>query len=194
MLPPEVESVELEAGINGLKQQLHQQLRASGYQVLILDQNSYDTIWNQEIAEVGGIYDSGTGALRRQAYLQALGHLVQRVSSETGAALVVRPQLVLRPAELSGVSAVWDGQQRRKLTKGAGDDTMRHDGTTVGLSVGISMFAPSGEFVLSTHGGASLPFRLNLETKRNEVRSDLFSNDKEIAEGVALALTPFHRA
>ena len=194
ILPPEAESVELKAGIAGLKEELNRQLRAVGYKVLILDQNSYDAIWNQEVADVGGIYDMCTGALRRSAYMQALGHLVQRVSHETNAALVLRPQLVLRTAELSGVSAVWDGQQRRMPTKGSGDDNVRHDGTTWGLSVGLSMFAPGGELVLSTHGGASLPFRLNLQTQRNEVRSDLFSNDQDIADAVSVALLPFHRA
>jgi hypothetical protein len=194
MLPPESEVHELNAGTKGLKEELNRQLRAAGYQVVILDQNSYDKIWNQEVEEVGGIYDKGTGALRREAYMQALGHLVQRVSSETNSTLVLRPQLVLRTAELSGVTAVWDGQQRRVPTRGAGDDTVRHNGTTWGLSVGLSMFAASGELVLSTHGGASLPFRVDFQTQRNEVRSDLFSNDKEIADAVSLALLPFHRA
>lgn len=193
LLPPEVESIELQAGINVLKEEHNRQLRAAGYKVLILDQNSYDSIWNEEVEEVGGIYDKRTGTLQRQAYFQALGHLVQRVSSETGA-LVLRSQLVLRTAELSGVSAVWDGQQRRVPTKGAGDDTVRHDGKSWGLSVGISMFTPSGELVLSTHGGASLVFRLNLQTQRNEVRPDLFSNEKDVAEAVSLALLPFQRA
>ncbi|WP_444844733.1 hypothetical protein [Duganella caerulea] len=190
MLPPETETEDMQAGVGILKEELHRQLSAAGYRVAILDQTSYDTIWAQEIAEVGGIYDGATGELRRPQFVQALGHLVQRVSSETKATLVMRPHLVLRTAELSGVSAVWDGQQRRSNVSGAGDSSFHHDGTTLGLSVGLRMFASSGEFVMSTHGGVSLPYKLNLHTNRNEVRTDLFKESREMADGVSLALSP----
>jgi hypothetical protein len=190
MLPAKVEAVELEAGVGFLKDQLRQQLNAAGYKVVALHQDSYDTIWEQEVAEVGGIFDATTGALRRREYALAIGHLVQRVSIETKAAMVLEPQLVLRRAEVSGVSAVWDGQQRRGMSRGAAGDEVRSNGTTLGLSVGLRMFASSGEFVLNTHGGASLPYRINLQTSSNEVRPDLFADDKEITDAVALALSP----
>jgi hypothetical protein len=190
MLPAKVEAVDLQAGVGFLRDQLHQQLGAAGYKVVALDQDSYDTIWEQEVAEVGGIYDVTTGGLRRREYALALGRLVQRISIDTQAAMVLAPQLVLRKAEVSGVSAVWDGQQRRELSRGAADGEVRSHGSTLGVSVGLRMFASSGEFVLNTHGGASLPYRLNLQTNGNEVRPDLFANDKEIADGVGLALAP----
>lgn len=190
MLPARVETDDLQPGVDALKSELHRQLTAAGYKVIALDEDSYDTIWSQEVAEVGGVYDAATGALRRREFALAEGHLVQRVSSETRAALVVEPQLVLRKAEVSGVSAVWDCQQRRALVVGGGGDDYRHNGSTLGLSVGLRMFASSGEFVSSTYGGVSLPYRINVRTSSNEVRPDLFANDKDIADGVSLALSP----
>jgi hypothetical protein len=190
IMPAEVEAIDLQAGVQSLKTELHRQLSAAGYRVVALDEDSYDAIWTQEVGEVGGIYDVNTGQLRRDAYVQALGHLVQRVSGETKASLVVRPRLVLRHAELSGVSAVWDGQQRLAPARG-GD--VRYDGSTLGLSVGLHMFAASGEMVSSTYGGASLPYRFNLHTNKNEVRSDLFADGVDMADGVKLALIPFFK-
>lgn len=170
---------------------LHRRLTSAGYKVIALDEGSYDAIWSQEVAEVGGIYDPHTGVLRHRELILALGHLVQRVSSETHAAMVMRPQLVLRPAEISGMSAVWDGQQRRVPVFGLGGDTITHDGSTLGLSVGLDIFTSSGELVMHTYGGILLPYRLNVLSGKNEVRSDLFANENELTDGVTIALKPF---
>jgi hypothetical protein len=191
LLPVEVETAELQPGAAILMSTLHQRLTAAGYKVVALDQSSHDAIWSQEVEEVGGIYDQKTGAPRPRESMLALGRLVQRVSAKTHAAVVVRPQLVLRNAEIAGMSAVWDGQQRRISVFGAGGDTIRHDGLTLGLSVGLDIFASSGELVMHTHGGALLPYRVNVQSSKNEVRSNLFANEKDVADGVAIALTPF---
>ncbi|MYM32103.1 hypothetical protein GTP58_27600 [Duganella sp. CY15W] len=193
MLPPQVAALDLQEGVALLKEQLRLQLSQAGYKVVALDQDSYNAIWRQEIAEVGGVFDPATGAMKRREYAQALGHLVQRVSAETKAAMVIRPQLVLRKAEVAGVSAAWDGQIRRLPAKGGGGDDVRGNGSTLGLSVGLNMFAASGELVLSTYGGAMLPYRVNFLTLQNEVRPDLFAEDKDLADGVALALEPFFK-
>ena len=190
LLPAEVEAAELQPGVAGLTNALHQQLIAAGYKVVALDQNSHDAIWSQEVEAVGGIYDPKTGALRQHELMLALGHLVQRVSVETHAVMAIRPQLVLRPAGISGMSATWDGQQRRVPVFGLGGDTITHDGSTLGLSVGLNVFASSGELVMSTHGGALLPYRINVQTGKNEVRPDLFATENDVADGVALALAP----
>lgn len=191
LLPVEVEAEELRLASPMLMHALHQRLVGAGYQVVALDQGSFDAIWAQELEVVGGIYDPNTGALRQRELLLALGRLAQRVSADTHAAMLVRPQLVLRGAEIAGMSAVWDGQQRRVAVFGAGGDTVTHKGSTLGLSVGLDMFAADGELVMRTHGGIALPFRVNVQSGKNEVRSDLFANDKDVADGVAIALAPF---
>lgn len=191
LLPTDFETEDLRPGAAMLMNALHQKLTGAGYKVLLLDQASHDTIWTQEVKEVGGIYDPNNGALRQRELMMAVGHLVQRVSAETGAAMVIRPQLVLREAELSGMSAAWDGQQRRLPIIGTGVDEYRHSGATWGLSVGLQMIAASGELVMSTHGGALLPYRVNIRSAQSEVRPDLFANEREVEDGVVIALTPF---
>jgi len=191
LLPAQVETADLEPGAAVLMTALHRRLTAAGYKVIALDEGSYDAIWSQEVAEVGGIYDPHTGVLRRHELMLALGRLVQRVSLETHAAMVMRPQLVLRRAEISGMSATWDGQQRRVPVFGLGADTITNDGSTLGLSVGLDVFTPSGELVMHTYGGILLPYRINVLSSKNEVRSDLFANGTEVIDGVGIALKPF---
>lgn len=191
LLPAETEAAELQPGAAMLMRALRQRLTAAGYRVVALDKSSHEAIWSQEVNEVGGIYDPATGAPRPRELLVALGHLAQRVSAETRAAAVMRPQLVLRNAEVSGMSAVWDGQQRRIAVAGAGGDMVRHDGVTLGVSARLDIFASSGELVMQTHGGILLPYRVNIQSGKNQVRPDLFANEKDIADGVAIALTPF---
>jgi hypothetical protein len=120
----------------------------------------------------------------------ALGRLMQRVSSETHAAMVMRPQLVLRRAEISGMSATWDGQQRRVPVFGLGADTITNDGSTLGLSVGLDVFTSSGERYAYLWRNL-LPYRINVLSGKNEVRSDLFANETEVFDGVGIALKPF---
>lgn len=193
LLPAMMETEDLRPGAGILMNSLHQKLTAAGYKVVALDQGSHDAIWTQEIEEVGGIYDPKNGALRQREVTQALGHLVQRVTSETGAEMVIVPRLLLRPAEVEGMSALWDGQQRRMPNVGAGGGTMTQKGSTLGLSVGLDMYASNGEYVMGTHGGALLPYRVNAMTAKYEVRSDMFADESETAEGVAIALAPFLR-
>jgi hypothetical protein len=193
LLPPKFEAIDLEEGRNMLMDQLHRQLQAAGYKVVALDQANYETLWAQEVDAVGGIFDAATGGLKRFQFAQARGRLAQRVTSGAHAAMVLEPQLVMRMAELSGSSARWDGQERRLVVNRTGGDDFRHDGTTLALSVGVDLFADSGEQVASTHGGASLIYAVNIDAKRNEVRRNLFATDKEIGEGVALALSPLFK-
>ncbi|GGC62999.1 hypothetical protein [Undibacterium terreum] len=190
MLPPEADEAELQPGIDILKNQLHKQLRAAGYRVVLLEQKNYDTMWAEEIVAVGGIYDKNNGNLRRPEFVRAVGYLVQRVTAETKAALVIHPRLVIRKAALSGSGAVWDGQQRRVPVVGLGDSTMTYDGSVGALSVSLAAYTPNGELVLRTHGGASLPYRVNALESKHELRLDLFARDTELAEAVTLSLAP----
>lgn len=193
LLPVGAETEDLQPGAAILTKALHQRMNAAGYRVVALDQGSHDAIWTQEIEAVGGIYDPKSGAVRRHAVIEAVGHLVQRVTSETGAAMVIMPRLRLREAEVSGMSALWDGQQRRVPTFGTGAGTLTQSGSTLGLSVGLEVFAANGEKVMETFGGALLPYRVNARTAKNEVRPDLFADESEVAEGAAIALAPFLR-
>jgi len=188
MLPPKGETEDLQPGNEILKKELHRQLQAAGYKLAMLEQNNYNALWSEEIAAVGGIYDPATGALREAQFAQALSSLVRRVSSETKAVLVLRPRLVLRSAQLSGASANWDGQQRRVPV--VGGEGGSNSGNTLGLSVELIAFAANGEPAWRTYGGASLPYRVNLYTEKNEVRTDLFDNENELAQAVALTLAP----
>ena len=193
LLPADVEAEDMRPGVASMLNALNQKLSAAGYKVVALDQASHDVIWQQEVQDVGGVYDPNTGAVRELAMMNAVGHLVQRVSSETGAGMVILPRFVLRRAEIAGMSAVWDGQQRRVPTFGTAGDTLTQSGSTLGLSVSLQMIATSGELLMNTYGGALLPYRVNARTAKNEVRADLFADEAEVAEGVAIALAPFFR-
>jgi hypothetical protein len=191
LLPAEIEVEDLQPGAAMMMNALHQRLTAAGYRVVALDRASHDTIWSQEVQEVGGIFDPGTGAVRQRELNMAMGHLVQRVCAETQGTMIIRPRMVLRQAELSGMSASWDGQQRRVPVFGG--DTTSYKGSTFGLSVALDGFASNGEMVMRTYGGALLPYRVNINSGKSEVRADLFANDTEVSEGVAIALVPFFK-
>jgi len=190
LLPPRSKSPEIAKGEALVVQQLHRQLTEARYKVAMLDAENYATVWNEEVAAVGGIYDPASGRLRAEAYGQAMSALAQRIATDTKCALVLSHALSLRTASLSGKWAEWDGQRRRYETQGGGSFGMTYSGTTAGLSVELLAIAADGRLAFRSFGGATLPYRTNLQTRHNELRPDLFSSGEETAEGVALALKP----
>lgn len=191
LLPPVVDTQELTAGADKMMQQLYRQLSAAGYKAAALDAANYHSIWAEEVQAVGGIYDAASGQPLPEKLARAQGELVKRVSAETKAAVVMRPSLDLRTASLTGSWATWDGQRRQVPVVNAGFTEYRHNGNTRALSVGLEMFAANGNKVVSTHGGASLVYQINVLTGKAEVRKDLFYGDSELADAIALALQPF---
>ena len=174
-----------------MTEQLHRQLVIAGYKVAILNAANYEKVWGQEVATVGGVYDPVTGALRREAHARAMSSLAKHICDEHKCALVIRQRLVARKASLDGEYAQWDGQQRYiSVVQGGVGRRYSFSGSTHGISVELFAIAADGSLALHTFGGASLLYQMNLHETRNEIRSDLFSNDKEIADGVRLALEP----
>ncbi|SHG48830.1 hypothetical protein [Massilia sp. CF038] len=170
--------------------QLQAQLVAAGYRVKGLDAANYDLLWQQEAQAAGGLYDPLTGDLRTEAYFRAMSALAQRIAAATGAALVIKPALVLRDARLLGTTAQWDGQRKMPKAKNLFNDTVRYDGITTAISVEFIAMSGEGELAFKTFGGVTLPHRGDMWDGKQEVRDDLFANDKEIAEGVSIALRP----
>jgi hypothetical protein len=190
VLLPAPKADDLQAGQTLMTQQLHRQLVAAGYRVALLDAGNHDVVWGQEVAEVGGIYDPGSGALRSAAYAKALSSLARRLCDELKCALVIQQRLAVRDTKLSGSSAAWDGQRRRVPVVGTYGDTLSFSGTGVGLSIELTALSADGSPAFHTFGGASLPYRADASHAQHALRADLFADDREIADGVRLALNP----
>ena len=191
ILLPEPKSKDFSKGEAMLAKQLHRQLTAAGYKAAILDATNYDELWREEVAAVGGIYDPVTGALRHEAYASATSALAKRICDELKCALVVRQRFLARKASLEGMMAQWDGQQRHiPVSQGGVSKTYSFSGSTYGISVELLAIAGDGAFAFRMYGGVSLPYQTNIHEVRNEIRPDLFSDDKEIADGVRIALGP----
>lgn len=190
ILPPKAETNDYGKANGFVTEQLRAQLVAAGYKVKGLDATNHDLIWAQEVAIVGGIYDPATGQRRGDAYARAVSALAQRVATDTGAALVVWPGLVLRQAIFNGTSAEWDGQRRTpKLTKAFADD-YRMKGSTIAISVELLAVSSNGQVAFKTLGGVSLPYSADVWHGQHTLRDDLFSSDEEIGQGIAIALRP----
>jgi hypothetical protein len=190
LLPVKSGSPDVAQGERLVTEQLHRQLTGAGYKVVALDDANYDVIWNQEIQAVGGIYDGKTGALKTQAYAQALAALTRRVAVDTRCAMVLKPALVMRQAHLSGIGADWDGQRRPvPQVRNYGADS-RYDGSIPAISIELLGLASNGNVAFKTLGGISLPYRADSLGARFEVRPDLFADATETASGVHIALMP----
>jgi len=176
-----------------VRQQLRAQLLRAGDQVALLDEGNYAEVWAQEVAAAGGVYDPQTGRFRPDAFLRALSALVQRFSAEVDCSMVLAPRLVLQPAKLLHSSASWDGVVRAEHEKDAqlmSDLQYDHKGTAIGLSLELMAFNNKGAWQFTTYGGILLPYQSDIKKKKRVLRTDLFSDPKEIAEAAEPALRP----
>lgn len=190
LLPPSSQLQGLEAGASLMQTQLGLQLQQAGFKVVVLNHDNYNKLWSQAVASVGGLFDPATGALRTQAYAQALSGLAVHVCREAGCSLMIQPRLVQRRAELRGSSAVWDGQHTSIPAEGHRQHDYRFSGATHALSVELMAVTSTGAWAFRSYGGASLLFVFNSDQERSELRRDLFQNEQEVAQGVRIALTP----
>ena len=191
LLPP-LGSDEIEKGMALVYQQVTSQLRAAGYRVATLDRDNYNSAWTREVTAVGGIFDQQTGAAKPQAYAAAMTHFAQYVYPMTASAILIQPGLVSRTAKLHGSTAEWDGHvQAIPVTDDSfSGSSYSFSGTAPALSVELQAIMADGTLGFRTYGGTALPYRANLRATSNEPRSDLFSDDREVAAGVQIALEP----
>lgn len=189
LLPPPG-SREIAAADNFLNRQLTTQLQSAGYQVSTFDRQRYNELWSQEVAAVGGIFDAQTGAAKPQAHAVALSRLARRICSDGQCALLLHPRIVRRSATLKGSVAEWDGQRKEIPLKGNGSRDYRFTGNTLGLSVELVALTADGKLGFRTFGGISLPYQSDVHEKRSELRTDLFSDDRDVASGVRIVLEP----
>jgi hypothetical protein len=193
ILPSKVDFSELTAGRPLVEHQIYIQLQRAGYQVAMLGEKNYTEVWGQEVEAVGGLYDSQTGRFRPEAYVRALSALARRINAEVDCSTVLAPRFVLQRAKLSHSNASWDGVTRVEREKGQAlmsDSKYDYDGTTVGLSMELMAFDNNGEWQFTTYGGILLPYQTDVREKKNVLRSDLFSDPREIVEATALVLGP----
>lgn len=189
LLPPEKNFTDLAPGQDMLTEQLHRQLTAAGYRTALLEKANHEEVWKQEVEAVGGIFDPATGARRGEAYGKAMSSLARRVCGQVKCTLVVQHQLVLRRTELKGRYAEWDGQRREiPLTRITAD--VRFSGSARSLSVMLNVIAANGGSAFRTFGGVTLPMQMDVDEAKQKIRTDLFANDAEIADGVRIALAP----
>ncbi len=177
-------------GEDMLLNQLQIQLKQAGYKVAALDQSSYDSIWAQEVLNVGGIYDQKTGALKKNAQTQALAGLVSRVCEEAKCTHVIKPMIAARIIKFDGDHVYWDSQRRPISTSYSGGHQARFKGDGRAFSVELVGLDAQGEIMFKQYGGASLVHQADLADTKLTVRPSLFTDDKEIADGVRIALKP----
>lgn len=190
VLLPEPQTPPIEAGEVFMARQLEQQLMSAGYRVAKLSRSNYAEIWPQEVASVGGLFDAATGAPRPQAYGVALSRLARRVCEELKCALLVQQRLLKRSAQLDGSVAEWDGQRLPIPVKDIPGREARFSGSAPGLSVELFAMTAEGRLGFRTYGGATLPYRTNMQESKNELRQTLFADDREVADAVRIALEP----
>jgi hypothetical protein len=170
--------------------QLQRQLKQAGYKVGILDSSSYESIWAQEVAYVGGIFDQATGQLNKEAYAQVITGLVSRVCAEAKCTHIIKPHIASRSVSFDGSQVEWDGQIRDIPTSYAGGRTTRFRGNGSAFSVELTGLDAQGNLLFKQYGGASLIHEANVADVKLSLRTELFANDLEIADGVRIALKP----
>lgn len=196
LLVEKAESAPLDRAGTMLEAQLKRQLAAAGYRTATVDAADYQAVEDSEAAALGEHPKGKLIPASGVAKAHALARLAQIARTESHCDMLIRARIVLRKARLDAQYAEWDGRRRGVLFEGVPDLGRRRvisaglSGTTNALSVELVAFDGSGARDFITHGGVVLPLIWNLERKSSSVRTDLFQDDTDVADGLQVALAP----
>lgn len=197
LLVEKADSAPLDRAGTMLEAQLKRQLAAAGYRTAIIDAADYQAVEDSEAAALG---EHPTGKLipaSASAKARALARLAQIAHTESHCDMLIRARIVMRKAHLDTQYAEWDGRRRGILFEGVPDLGPRRKlvgagltGSTTALSVELVGIDGSGARDFVTHGGVVVPLIWNLERHSSSVRTDLFQDDTDVADGLQVALAP----
>jgi hypothetical protein len=179
-----------------LEAQLKRQLAAAGYRTATIDEADYQAVEDSEAAALGEHPKGRLIPASGLAKARALSRLAQIAKAESHCDMLIRARIILRKARLDAQYAEWDGRRRGILFEGIPDLGRSRvisaglAGTTNALSVELVGVDGSGTRDFITHGGVVVPLIWNLERKSSSVRTDLFQDDTDVADGLQVALAP----
>ncbi len=179
-----------------LEKQLQKQLAVAGYRTALVDVADYQALEASEAAALGEQPQGRLIPASDQAKSRALAKLAQIARTESHCEMLIRARIVLRKARLDQQYAEWDGRRRGLLFEGVPVHANSHvvgagmSGTTNALSVELVGIDGSGTRDFVTHGGVVMPLIWNLERHSSSVRTDLFKDDTDVADGLEVALAP----
>lgn len=117
------------------------------------------------------------------------GDLVPAILETLGRSpdLVVTPDLVVRKGRYKGKRIIaWDGVKRREDVN---DSRMR--GVVPVVSIEIAVHDEQGARLFSGFGGLEPLFRVDLSQSKYVQREDLFADERNLREGICVALYPY---
>lgn len=183
---------DLDGGGKIVFDEIVKQLEASGWKVSTMSEENYLDILSLHAKSVGGFFSPETGMKNIEKYNYVISMVAKNIGESGDYAAVIIPSFSLKTAKLGGRNASWDGVKRKYLAEGRYAIDMRWSGNTKGLSIELSAFTPSGEWIFTSYGGLMLPFHTTVKhgDPVNELRSDMFESENDIKSGIEVALIP----
>jgi len=173
-----------------------QYLESNGYQVLT--GNQFDSQWSKGIDTYGKYFDPSTTLFRRDRFNSILGETLDTLKSAHDVDAVIFTDLVVQKVNFDYRQphyANWDGVRRKPRVKGSGGIPGDYSWakTFRASSLQIVIFDWNKRAVFSSRGGVELIDNLNTKsgTPKATRNDNLFNNEKQLAEGIGLALHPF---
>lgn len=177
------------AGDANAKHLVTESLKQAGYRVRHIEYAEYGPLLGHEMRRLHAISPRPGAKEIADAELHALRNLARAVCNEAESPLLLRTRLLTRPTTLWQSVATWDGQKRQVKFVEKDKVLANIQGTGPGMSLEVIAADPDGKLVARSYGGASLPY-ISGRSGYAIPRDDLFADNKELAEGIAIALLP----
>lgn len=179
-------------GAEFLVREMGKQLELNGWSVVTMSRDNYLEAWSAISHDMGGLYSPTSGRLDPEKVEQATTKFIELINRAESCSAILFPSLSLKSAELKGRYAYWDGVKIKTVVTGASSMDVSWSGQTKGLSLRITAFSPSAEWMFTSYGGLALPYRTVMKgtIAVSEIREDVFEKQHDLESGVTLALRP----
>ena len=185
---------ELKKAAEPAYQQLIKNIEKKGFYVVPLTAADNQLLRDKAMELSGSVYDPQVGEfvpLDRFTYIKAMIDLSAKLFSHD---VVLMPEVVLRTTNVVGDEMQWDGVKREIsfINQPAAAYDLPQRGK--GLSLRLAGYTRNGAKVFLDFSGISLPYHLRYVNGKLTLQlKEQFFTDKELKDGVDMALNPFFK-
>ena len=180
--------------IRKLEEKILNYLHTNGY---VVEENELLVKnWQKEADKANGFFDPTTGKIDGSKISICLLKAIGKTREKQDFDGVMFLQLIERPAKLMGDRVYWDGCSRKLFDKNGDVITeVTWRGEMKALSLQVQLFDKEHKLVFQNIGAIEFPYELeeSYTEKKFVWKSQLKFEDKEIEEGIKIALHPLIR-
>lgn len=174
--------------------ELQNYLEQAGFH--IVESTVFETAWRNAKRKYGSPYNASESKVNPKAFRQTMLYVLDEIKNKTDADAVLFTDLMEQMVVFTGANgrrAKWHGVSRLPKTVETNQTSADFNWAqpVPAISLRVIVYSTEGELLFKSFGGLEVARQLDATKGRFIRRKSLFTSDKNVAQGISIALHPF---